>query len=243
MHRCPQKGRHATGTRRLEKLSPSEQTIFRLDTVRSIGLRDLDGKYKLKLCDMMVQSSVQTPRTGTEKSSYPRFESHDGRSNSDDRQMSRYEDANWFKENPNRAAGRNVSRTGTTCEDYCPYIKGISVSDWAVSNRPAVGAIVFISPDRLVRDTRDKDTTWIRLTYLLFHNCQVWWIEMSSSKMMPDVDRPRAVDMDLTQPTETFLRHVLEAHFDKLYDLPENIQDIMGLQALRPSAQSYDSTE
>ena len=28
----------------------------------------------------------------------------------------------------------------------------------------------------------------------------------------------------------------LEAHFDKLYDLPENIQDVMGLQALRPSA-------
>ena len=42
--------------------------------------------------------------------------------------------------------------------------------------------------------------------------------------------------MDSTQPPETFLRHVLEAHFDKLYDLPENIQDVMGLQTLRPSA-------
>ena len=55
---------------------------------------------------------------------------------------------------------------------------------------------------------------------------------MSSSKMMPEVDRPRAVDTDSTQPPETFLRHVLEAHFDRLYDLPEKIQDIMGLQAL-----------
>ena len=59
---------------------------------------------------------------------------------------------------------------------------------------------------------------------------------MSSSKIMPEVDRPRAVDTDSTQPPETFLRHVLEAHFDKLYDLPENIQDVMGLLVLRPSA-------
>ena len=47
----------------------------------SNGLRDIDRKYKLKLCDMMVQSRVQTPRTGPEISSYPRLESHDGRSN------------------------------------------------------------------------------------------------------------------------------------------------------------------
>ena len=202
----------------------------------SNGLRDLDRKYKLKLCVMMVQSSVQTPRTGPEISSYPRLESHDGRSNSGDRRMGRYDDADWFKENLNRAVGREVSRTGTTCAEYCPHIKGISVNDWSVSNRPAVEAIVFRSPDRLVWDTRDKDTTWIRLTYFLFHNCQVWWIVMSSSKMVPEADRPRAVDTDSTQPPETFLRHVLEAHFDKLYDLPENIQDVMGLQALRPSA-------
>ena len=113
----------------------------------SNGLRDLDRKYRLKLCGMMVQSSVQTPGSGPEIASYPRLESHDGTSNSGDRQMGRYE----------------VSRTETTCSEYCPYIKGISVNDWAVSNRPAVEAIVFRSPDRLVWDTRDKDTTWIRL--------------------------------------------------------------------------------
>ena len=136
VNRCPQKGRHATGTRRRKKLSPPEQSTPRLDTVCSNDLRDLDGKYKLKLCEMMVQTRVQMPRTGPEMSSYPRLESHDGRSNSGDRQMSRYEDADWFKENPNRAVGREISRTGTTCADYCPYIKGISVNDWAVSNRP-----------------------------------------------------------------------------------------------------------
>ena len=84
VYRCPQKMRHATGACRLEKLSPPEQTTVRVDTVCSNGLRDLDRKYKLKLCDMMVQSRVQTPRTGPEMSSYPRLESHDGRSNSGD---------------------------------------------------------------------------------------------------------------------------------------------------------------
>ena len=60
---------------------------------------------------------------------------------------------------------------------------------------------------------------------------------MSSSKIMPEVDRPRVVDTDLTQSPETFLRHVLKSHSDRLYDLPEDISDVMGLQALRPSAE------
>ena len=182
VYRCPQKMRHVTGTHRLEKLSPPKRATVRVDTVESKRLEP-------------VQKCPVT------------LESHDGRSNSGDRRMSRYDDADWFKENPNRVVGREVFRTGTTCADYCPYIKGISVS-----NRPAVEAIVFISPDRLVRYTRDKDTTWIRLTYFWFHNCQVWWIVMSSSNMVPEADRPRAVDTDSTQPPETFLGHVLEAH-------------------------------
>ena len=130
-----------------------------------------------------------------------------------------------------------VSRTGMTCAEYCPYIKVTSLNDWAVSNRPAVEVIVFRSPHRLVRDAHDKDTTWIRLTYFWFHNCQVWWIVMSSSKIMPEADRPRAVDTDSTQPPETVLRHVLKSHFDRLYDLPEDISDVMGLQVLQPSAE------
>ena len=36
--------------------------------------------------------------------------------------------------------------------------------------------------------------------------------------------------------SESFLKHVSDSHLDKLYDLPEDIQDVMGLQALRPSA-------
>ena len=34
----------------------------------------------------------------------------------------------------------------------------------------------------------------------------------------------------------SFLKSVSESNLDKLYDLPESIQDVMGLQALRPSA-------
>ena len=131
----------------------------------SNGLRNLDRKYRLKLCAMTVQSSIQPLGSGPETSSYPRFESHRGTSDSDDRQIGRYDDSDWFKENPNRAVGMEVSRTGMTGAEYCPYIKVTSLNDWAVSNRPAVEVIVFGSPHRLIRDARDKDTTWIRLTY------------------------------------------------------------------------------
>ena len=59
---------------------------------------------------------------------------------------------------------------------------------------------------------------------------------MSSSKLMPVVTRPRTIDEVLSHLSESFLKHVSDSHLDKLYDLPEDIQDVMGLQALRPSA-------
>ena len=60
---------------------------------------------------------------------------------------------------------------------------------------------------------------------------------MSSSKIIPEADGPGAVDTDSTQPPETFLRHVYT--LDRLCDLPEDISDVMGLQALRSSAEVY----
>ena len=59
---------------------------------------------------------------------------------------------------------------------------------------------------------------------------------MSASKNPPEADRPRAVDTDSTHLPGTFLGHVLNSHSDRLYDLMEDIPDVMGLQALRPSA-------
>ena len=59
---------------------------------------------------------------------------------------------------------------------------------------------------------------------------------MSSSKLMPVVTRPRMIEEVPSHLSESFLKHVSDSHLDKLYDLPEDIQDVMGLQALRPSA-------
>ena len=58
---------------------------------------------------------------------------------------------------------------------------------------------------------------------------------MSSSKLMPVVTRPRTIEEVPSHPSESFLKRVSDSHLDKLYDLPEDIQDVMGLQALRPS--------
>ena len=168
------------------------------------GFRNLDRKYGLTLCVITVQSSIQPFESGPVTSSYPRLESHDETSNPDDRHIGRYDDSDWSRENPNRAFGKEVSRTGTTCAEYCPYIKVTSLNDWAVSNWPAVEPTVFRSPHRLVWDARREDTTWIRLTCFWFHNCLVWWIVMSSSKIRPEADSPSAVDTDSAHPPGTF---------------------------------------
>ena len=108
--------------------------------------------------------------------------------------------------------------------------------DWAVSNRPAVEVSAFGYPTRLLEDTDNKDTTWIRLTCVWFQNCQAGRIVMSSSKLISAVTRLRTTEEVQSQPPETFLNNVSDSHLDKLYDLPEGIQDVMGLQALRPRA-------
>ena len=50
---------------------------------------------------------------------------------------------------------------------------------------------------------------------------------MSSSKITPEADRPSAVDTDSTHPPGTFLGHVLNSHSDGLYDLTEDIPDVL----------------
>ena len=178
---------------------------------------------------------IQYPGGDSEVSGSPCLRTQEETTGSVDRK-GQYDDADWFKDNPNRAGGTVVARTDVTVAQYCSYIKGILTTDWAVSNRPAVKVSAFGYPTRLVKDTDNRDTTWIRLTCVWFHNCQAGRIVMSSSKLMPVVTRPRTTEEVPSQPPETFLKHVSDSHLDKLYDLPENIQDVMGLQALRPSA-------
>ena len=107
-------------------------------------------------------------------------------------------------------------------------MKGILTTDWAVSNRPAVEVSAFGYPTRLEKDTDNRDTTWIRLTCVWFHNCQTGRIVMSSSELMPVVTRPRTIEEVPSQSSEAFLKHVSDSHLNKLYDLPENIQDVYG---------------
>ena len=74
-----------------------------------------------------------------------------------------YDDADWFKDNPNRAGGTVVARTDATVGQYCSYIKGILTMDWAVSNRSAVKVSAFGYPTRLVKDTDNVDKTYVCL--------------------------------------------------------------------------------
>ena len=96
--------------------------------------------------------------------------------------------------------------------------------NWAVSNRPAVEVSAFGYPTRLVKDTDNGDTTWMRLTCVWFHNCQAGRIVMSSSELMPVVTRPWTIEEAPSQPSETFLKNVSDSQVDKLYDLPEDIR-------------------
>ena len=193
------------------------------------GLCELDKNYKWKLCTGTVPLLIEYPGGDSEVSGNPCSRTQEETTGSLDRK-GQYDDADWFKDNPNRAGGTVIARTDATVAQYCSYIQGILTMDWAISNRPAVEVSAFGYPTRLVENTDNKDTTWIRLTCVCFHNCQAGRIVMSSSKLMS------AVTAEVqSQPPETFLRNVSDSHLDKLYDLPEDIQDVMGLQALRPS--------
>ena len=199
------------------------------------GLCEVSGTYKWKSCTGTVPRSIQYPGGDLEVSGSPGLRSQEETTGSVDRK-GQYDDADWFNENPNRAAGTVVARTDATVAQYCSYITGILTNDWAVSNRPAVKVSTLGYPSRLVKDTENKDTTWIILTCVWFYNCQAGQIVMSSSKLMPVVTKPRTIEEVPSHLSESFLKHVSDSHLDKLYDLPEDIQDVMGLQALRPSA-------
>ena len=200
-------------------VSPCRRTVIQLDPLVELFscLPVRDSTTNDHISDASVKETMPTTQVQSTK-------------------MCAYDDSDWPRRNPNRALGMNVSRTGTTCAEYCAYIRATSLDDWSVSNQPAVDPIVFGSPHRLLRDARNEDTTWIRLTCFWFHYCRVWWIAMSSLKITPEADRPNAVDTDSTHPPGTFLGNVLNSHSDRLYDLTEDIPDVMGLQALRPSA-------
>ena len=123
-------------------------------------------------------------------------------------------DVDWLDGHPNRRGSSVITGTEATVAQYCRYIKGLPTKDWGLSNRPAVWNCAPEYPPILVICSNDTDRTWIVFRCGCLFKLLAGWMEMSSS----------------------FLKSVSESNLDKLYDLPESIQDVMGLQALRPSA-------
>ena len=148
------------------------------------GLCELDEYYKWKSCTGTVPLVIQYPGGDSEVSGSPCLRTQGETTGSVDRK-GQYDDADWFKDNPNRVGGTVIARTDATVAQYCSYIDEVLTMDWAVSNRPAVEDNAFGYPTRLANNTDNRDTTWIRLTCVWFHNCQAGRIVMSSSKLMP----------------------------------------------------------
>ena len=183
-----------------------------------------------------VPRSIQYPGGDSEVSGSPCLGSQEGITGSVDRIGQNDDDANWSNENPNRAGGTVKTGTDTTVVQYCSYIRGILTEDWALSNRSAVEVSVLGYPSRRARERDNKDTKWISLSYVWFYKCQAGQIMMSAATFRPMMTRPQTIEEVPSHPSESFLKNVSDTHRDKLYDLPENIQDVVGLQALRPSA-------
>ena len=121
-------------------------------------------------------------------------------------------DVDWLDGHPNRRGGSVETGTDATVVQYCSDIKGLLDKDERLSDRPAVWKCAPVYPLILVICS---DRTWTVLYCgVVCTSLAVWW-EMSSG---------------------SFLKSTSESNLDKLYDLPDGIQDVMGLQALRPSA-------
>ena len=73
-----------------------------------------------------------------------------------------------------------------------------------------------------------QDPTWIVLVGFWFRGCFVWWIILSSSMDSLAVNQAGAA-------TSASTPLAMELGYDRLYDLVDDIPDVMGLRALRPS--------
>ena len=118
----------------------------------------------------------------------------------------------WLDGHPNRRGGSVKTGTEATIALYSEDIKGLQSKDRILSDRPAVWKYVTVYPLRLVICL--DDTLTVLYCGVVF-NLLSGRVEMSSGG---------------------FLKSVSESSQDKLCDLPDSILDVMGLQALRPSA-------
>ena len=86
------------------------------------GLCELDENYKWKSCTGTVPLVIQYPEGDSEVSGSPCLRTQEETTGSVDRK-GQYDDADWFKDNPNRAGGTVIARTDATVAQYCSYIK------------------------------------------------------------------------------------------------------------------------
>ena len=121
-------------------------------------------------------------------------------------------DLDWLDGHPNRRGGSVETETDVTIAQYDKDIKSSLSRDGTLSDQPAVWKCAPVYPVILVICSDRKLT--VLYCGVVFKSLAVR-LEMSSG---------------------SFLKPVPESNLDKLYDLPEGIQDVMGLQALRPSA-------
>ena len=130
------------------------------------GLWERSGHDKWKLCTGTVPRSIQYPVGDSEVSCSPCLRGLGGTTGSVDRNGQYDDDADWFD-------GSVITGTDATIAQYCSYIRGILTKDWALRNRPAVEVRVLLYLPRLVKNTDNKDTAWIRLTCVWLYKCQL----------------------------------------------------------------------
>ena len=138
-----------------------------------------------------------------------------------------------FGRDPKCVRGTTViSRTEMVCAEDSTYISTDHMKPGHATAKSVAGSLLFGSPLGCVRGVPAQDTTWIMLAGFWFYGCFVCWIVMSSSVDFLAVDQVAADVADSTPLPGMFLGLAM----DRLYDLVDDIPDVMGLLALRPSA-------
>ena len=130
------------------------------------------------------------------------------------------------------------------CAEDSGYIRPDSVVESPVYVLSVTGSLLFGSPLRRgsVRGLQppplpsSRDPTWIVLVGFWL-SCRLVWLRiMSSGIYLPAVDQAGAATTASTLLPGTFLGLALDLRCDRLYDLVNDIPDVMGLRAIQPSA-------
>ena len=234
------------GVEQVQKVEPSENRWVNnriLDIIRwfckwlntqkldpSTAPWEMCGHYRWTFCTETVLRLIQYPRGDSEVSDSLCIRGLTETTGSVDRNGQYDDDADWFNRYPNREGGSVSTETDATVAQYCSHIRGVLTENWAFRNRPAVEFSALRYTSRLEKKLDNKDTVWISLTCVWFYKGEAGRTVMSSNRLMPLETRLRTIEEVPSQTSVSFLKQVSDTHLDRLYDLPESIQDVMGLQ-------------